>query len=103
LLGRLAYALYRPPCRSVAGMPLLVMLHGCQQTAYEMALGSRMNRLADSKGFVVIYPQQTRRVQALRCWRWFQPDDAHGCAEADAIAELTSSIVARHKLDGAKV
>ena len=103
LLGRLAYALYRPSGSSIAGMPLLVMLHGCQQTAYEMALGSRMNRLADSKGFVVIYPQQTRRVQALRCWRWFQPDSAHGYAEADAIAELTSTIVSRHKLDGARV
>lgn len=103
LLGRLAYALYRPPARPIAGMPLLVMLHGCQQTAYEMALGSRMNRLADSKGFVLIYPQQTRRVHALRCWRWFQPDSAHGCAEADAIAELTNTIVSRHKLDRARV
>lgn len=103
LLGRLAYSLYRPSGAAVAGMPLLVMLHGCQQTAGEMAMGSRMNRLADSKGFVVIYPQQTRRVQALRCWRWFQPDDAHGFAEADAIAELARVIVARHRLDGSRV
>ncbi|PLC52323.1 esterase [Pollutimonas nitritireducens] len=103
LLGRLAYGMYTPPGRTVAGMPLLVMLHGCQQTAYEMASGSRMNHLADSKGFVVIYPQQTRRVQALRCWRWFQPDDGHGWAEADAIADLTSTIVLRYKLDRAKV
>jgi poly(hydroxyalkanoate) depolymerase family esterase len=84
-------------------MPLVVMLHGCQQTAHDLALGTRMNRLADAKGFVVVYPQQTRRVQALRCWRWFQPDGAHGVAEADAIADMTRAVVARHKLDPARV
>ncbi len=103
LLGRLAYFLYMPAPRPVAGMPLLVMLHGCQQSAYELALGSRMNRLADSKGFVVVYPQQSKRVQALRCWRWFQPDAAHGLAEADAIADLARAIVARYKLDAGRV
>jgi poly(hydroxyalkanoate) depolymerase family esterase len=103
LLGRLAYSLYRPSVQSIAGMPLVVMLHGCQQTAYEMALGSRMNKLADSKGFVVLYPQQSKRVQGMRCWRWFQPDASHGCAEADVIADLASDIVARYKLDGGRV
>lgn len=103
LLGRLAYGLYKPASGSIEGRPLVVMLHGCQQTAWEMAMGSRMNRLADSKGFVVLYPQQTRRVQALRCWRWFQPDAAHGFAEADAIADLARTIVARHKLDAGRV
>jgi poly(hydroxyalkanoate) depolymerase family esterase len=103
LLGRLSYSLYRPVIRPVAGMPLVVMLHGCQQTSIEMALGSRMNTLADSKGFVVVYPQQTRRVQALRCWRWFQPDSAHGLAEADAIADLARALVTRHKLDRSRV
>src|SRR5690554_5634445 len=73
LLGRLAYALYRPSGSPIAGLPLVIMLHGCQQTACDMALGSGMNRLADQKGFVVAYPQQAKRVQAMRCWRWFQP------------------------------
>lgn len=103
LLGRLGYSLYKPPGGSVAGLPLVVMLHGCQQTAHELALGSGMNRQADNKGFVVIYPQQTRRVQALRCWRWFQPDGAHGFAEADAVAELASAVVTRLKLDSSRV
>src|SRR5690554_3831911 len=93
LLGRLTYSLYRPP-GSVAGMPLVVMLHGCQQTALDMARGSRMNMLADKHGFVVAYPQQVKRLQALRCWRWFQPDAHHGLAEAAAIAELALALTA---------
>lgn len=103
LLGRLAYALYRPAGGPIAGMPLVIMLHGCQQTPYEMALGTGMNRLADSRGFVVAYPQQVKRLQALRCWRWFQPDRAHGLAEADAIADLVRSLVRMHRLDAARV
>lgn len=103
LLGRLAYSLYRPPGRPLAGMPLVVMLHGCQQTPFEMAQGTRMNLLADSKGFVVAYPQQARRVQQMRCWRWFKPDAGHGLAEADAIAELARALVSRHRLDASRV
>lgn len=103
LLGRLTYSIYLPNTRPIAGMPLVVMLHGCQQTAHEMALGSRMNRLADSKGFVVLYPQQTRVVQALRCWRWFEADAGHGLAEADAIASLVEVVVKKYKLDANRV
>lgn len=102
LLGRLTYSLYRPP-GSVAGMPLVVMLHGCQQTALDMARGSRMNMLADKHGFVVAYPQQVKRLQALRCWRWFQPDAHHGLAEAAAIAELALALTARYKLDRQRI
>jgi poly(hydroxyalkanoate) depolymerase family esterase len=84
-------------------MPLVIMLHGCQQTPQEMAMGSRMNRLADAKGFVVAYPQQAKRVQAMRCWRWFQPDARHGLAEADAIADLAGAIVRKYRLDASRV
>ena len=103
LLGKLAYSLYRPGGRPAAGLPLLIMLHGCRQTAVEMALGTRMNTLADSKGFVVAYPEQASRVQQLRCWRWFQPDADHGLAEADAMAGLARSLVRRHRLDASRV
>ena len=103
LLGRLAYSLYGPDGRPLEGQPLVIMLHGCQQTAYEMAQGSRMNRLADKKGFVVAYPQQAKRVQPMRCWRWFQPDAGHGLAEADAIASLASALVRKYRLDGSRV
>src|SRR5690606_35571025 len=39
----------------------------------------------------------------LRCWRWFQPDSAHGFAEADAIADLARVLVSRYKLDRRRV
>src|SRR5690606_6267039 len=103
LWGGLTFFLYRPPGLPLAGRPLVIMLHGCRQTAHEFALGSRMNRLADSKGFVVAYPQQSKRIQSMQCWRWFQPQRAQGLAEADAIADLARTLVSKYRLDASRV
>ncbi len=100
---RLTYARYTPAAAPRAGMPLVVMLHGCRQTALSFARGSRMNQWADAGGFMVLYPQQSMTRQVQRCWRWFQPDDAHGGAEADLIAALIRAECARHALDPERV
>lgn len=102
-LRRLAYSLYFPKGHAVAGLPLVVMLHGCHQTPDDMAHGTRMNQLADQKGFVVAYPRQAKLIQAMRCWRWFQPDAGHGLAEADAIADLACTLVQKYQLNAARV
>ncbi|MFD2136667.1 PHB depolymerase family esterase [Novosphingobium resinovorum] len=56
-----------------AGPPLVVMLHGCSQTASDFATGTDMNALADELGCVVLYPQQSQRANLARCWNWHRP------------------------------
>src|SRR3954465_9429073 len=51
--------------------PLVVMLHGCTQTAASFSSGSMMNRTADRHGFVVAYPEQAREENPSCCWNWF--------------------------------
>ncbi|MDH0092150.1 PHB depolymerase family esterase [Achromobacter mucicolens] len=99
----LAFSRYTPATAPPAGMPLVVMLHGCRQTSVAFARGSRMNQWADAGGFMVLYPQQWLARQVQRCWRWFQPDDDHGGAEADLIAALIRSEVARHGVDPERI
>ena len=67
------YFVYTPTTyRSGTAVPLLVMLHGCTQTAEDFATGTRMNQLAEQHGFIVVYPQQTRKANQTRCWNWFR-------------------------------
>ncbi len=72
-VGVLGYRLYRPPgLQRGAKLPLLVMLHGCGQTARSFALSTRMNRIAAKAGFFVLYPEQDRLTNPQGCWNWYQ-------------------------------
>ncbi|RQV86608.1 PHB depolymerase family esterase [Burkholderia anthina] len=97
LVNHLAYALYLPAApASTAGMPAVVMLHGCKQTAESFAAGTRICRLAERSGFAVLFPEQAKTAHAHRCWHW------HGDAtqsEAAAVASLVDAIVNRHGFD----
>lgn len=84
-------------------VPLLVMLHGCSQDAAAFAQGSRMNELAEKHRFVVLYPQQSLRANALRCWNWFDPRTAHGGGEAAAIAALVRDVARQYPIDRSRV
>ena len=83
-----------------APRPLLVMLHGCQQSPDDFALGTRMSDEAERRGLVVAYPGQGSRENLASCWNWF--DAAHqqrGHGEVAWIAALTQHLVAGYPLD----
>jgi predicted esterase len=71
--GTRAYKTYLPVRYRGQSLPLVVMLHGCGQTPDDFAAGTRMNRLADELGFIVVYPAQARSANPSRCWNWFSP------------------------------
>jgi poly(hydroxyalkanoate) depolymerase family esterase len=93
--GNLAYKLYTPQGSKRRRLPLLVMLHGCAQSASNFAVGTRMNGIADERGFLVLYPQQSVSANLNRCWNWHRPgDQKRGSGEPSMIAALT-----RHVMD----
>ncbi|XDF34651.1 PHB depolymerase family esterase [Paracidovorax avenae] len=102
----LAYRLYLPP--EVPGdgapRPMVVMLHGCTQHAEDFAAGTRMNALARELGVVVLYPEQTQRANAQKCWNWFKPQhQQRGRGEPAVIAALARSIATAHRVDPQRV
>ncbi len=100
-LGKsLSYAVYLPAGVPAAGLPVVLMLHGCRQDMRDIARGSRMNMLADAKGFAVVYAQQSRRHNPNQCWRWFSPA---GDDDADALAGILESVLERYQLDAGRV
>lgn len=102
--GALAYRLYTPVGSPRRRLPLVVMLHGCGQTAADFALGTHMNRLADQLGFLVLYPQQNQGANLARCWNWHDPQhQLRGRGEPALIAGLTRHAVALARANPSRV
>ncbi|WP_291211928.1 PHB depolymerase family esterase [Hydrogenophaga sp.] len=105
--GARDYKLYLPALRAgtVQGpWPLVVMLHGCTQSADDFAAGTQMNRLADEHGFLVLYPEQSTTANASRCWNWFRPQDqVREGGEPALIAAMVRTVMAEQPVDAQRV
>ena len=98
--GVRTYKLYVPASPCDAPRPVVVMLHGCTQSADDFATGTQMNRLADQHGFLVVYPEQPAKANMSRCWNWFQPQDQlRDLGEPSLIAGIVQEVAARHDAD----
>jgi poly(hydroxyalkanoate) depolymerase family esterase len=93
--GSRSYAVYTPPdLRPGRAVPLVVVLHGCNQPVKDAALGTEVNVCADRAGFVASYPEQSAADNPQRCWNWFQPrHQARGSGEPEAIARITEAVL----------
>lgn len=98
------YKLFVPPGSTGRLLPLVVMLHGCTQSVDDFAAGTRMNRLADQHGFLVVYPQQAAQANASKCWNWFKPDDqVRETGEPSLIAGIVRHVAQRHAVDPRRI
>ena len=98
--GTRSYKVYVPAAVTDAPRAMVVMLHGCTQTADDFAAGTRMNRLADEHGFVVVYPEQAAHANPSRCWNWFKPEDqVRNAGEPSLIAGIVREAAQRHGVD----
>ena len=99
---RMMYWLYLPSSVAKAPRPLVVMLHGCKQTAPDFAASTRMNQLAERKGFAVLYPQQSTTTDANRCWHWYRRATQQGNGDVGLIAAMVKQVRAKHALDASR-
>jgi poly(hydroxyalkanoate) depolymerase family esterase len=92
------------PADLPAGAPLVVVLHGCTQTAEGYDRGSGWSALADRFGFAVLYPEQQRANNPNLCFNWFAPADIRrGDGEVESIRAMTAAAVDQDRLDPARV
>ena len=99
------WRLYTPPGRlaSDAPAPLLVLLHGCRQDALGLAAATRMNRLAASEGFFVLYPEQDKMAHGQGCWNWYGTRHGRAQAEAGVIVAAVEQVLAAQAVDPRRV
>jgi len=102
--GTRAYKLYVPARRADGPRPLIVMLHGCTQSADDFAAGTRMNFAAQEHGCFVAYPEQPIAANVSRCWNWFKGgDQQRGMGEPALIAGITRQIMADYAIDPRRI
>lgn len=102
--GSRSYKLYVPASLAGTSPPMIVMLHGCTQSADDFAAGTQMNRQADEHGFLVVYPEQSAQANSSRCWNWFQPQDqGRDTGEPALIAGLVDDVARRHGADPRRI
>lgn len=83
---------------------LVVMLHGCSQSPQEFAAATQMNAVAESEGFIVVYPDQTRQANSSQCWNWFEPEhQQRGSGEPALIAGMTREVTNDFTVDSQRV
>lgn len=98
------FRLYRPPdLRFGERLPLMVMLHGCGQSAKSFATCTRMNRIAARERFLVLYPEQDRIANAQGCWNWFDTRSGRAYGEAALIMQAIDQVCLLHPVTRASI
>jgi len=86
------------------GAGLVVVLHGCGQTAAGYDLGAGWSTLAKHYGFALLMPEQQASNNANTCFNWFAAEDtARGQGEACSIRQMIARMVIDHKLDSRRI
>lgn len=83
-----------------SGAPLVVILHGCTQSAAAYDRGAGWSQVADELGLALLLPEQQRANNANLCFNWFSPADSRrDMGEALSIRQMIAATVATHDID----
>jgi poly(hydroxyalkanoate) depolymerase family esterase len=83
---------------------LVVVLHGCTQTAARYDHGAGWSTLADRYGFALLLPEQQRSNNPNGCFNWFQTGDIErGQGEPLSIRQMVEKMVVDNGIDRRRV
>lgn len=79
---------------------LVVVLHGCTQTAAGYDHGSGWSQMADRYGFAVLFAEQQKHNNPHLCFNWFLKNDRRrGHGEALSIRQMVAAAVQAQSID----
>jgi len=84
--------------------PLVVVLHGCTQSAEIYNCGSGWSALADECGIALLFPEQRRTNNLMKSFHWYQfGDSRRGGGEPLSIRHMIKQVVGDHAIDPSRV
>lgn len=84
--------------------PLVMVLHGCTQSANDYDVGSGWSLLAERYGFGVLFPEQQRTNNPNLCFNWFSTSDTtRGEREVCSISQMIETLLKNHRIDRTRV
>lgn len=101
--GNLKMFVYEPQNQTVA-LPLVVVLHGCTQTAKSCAEQTGWNKLAMMHNFCVLYPEQSILNNVENCFNWFRPNDQEkDKGEPASIMQMINYLKSQKRIDSTRI
>src|SRR5262244_2339747 len=98
--GALRMFKYVPAVLARANSALVVVLHGCTQSAAGYDLGAGWSTMADRYGFALLLPQQQVSNNPNNGFNWFLPGDIErGRGEALSIRQMIETMFISHRID----
>jgi feruloyl esterase len=92
------------PAQMPPAPALVVVLHGCTQTAASYDYGAGWSTLAERYGFAILLPEQQVANNPQRCFNWFVPGDTRrGRGEAASIRQMVETMILDHGIDRRRV
>jgi poly(hydroxyalkanoate) depolymerase family esterase len=83
-----------------ANLPLVVALHGCNQSASNYDDETGWTKFAEESSFSLLLPEQQTINNPIRCFNWFLPGDiARNQGEALSIKQMIDKMKADHAID----
>ena len=89
-----------------AHAPLVVVLHGCQESATQVAAASGYDAVAQQQRLIVLYPDGDAADRGLsECWKgiWKAQDEGRGRGDAAAIVAMVDAARRRWAIDPDRV
>jgi poly(hydroxyalkanoate) depolymerase family esterase len=101
--GALLMYKYVPPSMP-ASAPVVVLLHGCTQSAASYDDEPGWVKFANQHKFYLVFAQQQSANNSNKCFNWFQLGDiTRGQGEALSIKQMVDKMKATHSVDGNRV
>lgn len=83
---------------------MVVVLHGCTQSAAGYDIGAGWSALAERYGFALLMPEQKRSNNANGCFNWFLPEDTmRESGEAGSIRQMIEQMTRTAGIDRRRI